>query len=151
MYFGKAGHLFMMAEFLLRYWNVSIPEVDVGDDIFVVQNDLGKLVRIQVETAIERYTRGCYQASFFLDGPRLREKKEGARVYYVFLVRRSHDWGRPILIPQDKLVSMVQADQNYKKQYTFNLRFESGKVTFKAHDLTPYVDNFDDFPVIEPA
>ncbi len=27
-----------MAELLLRGWNVAIPEVDVGDDIFVVRD-----------------------------------------------------------------------------------------------------------------
>ena len=31
---GKAGHLAAMAEFLLRGYNVAMPEVDVGDDIF---------------------------------------------------------------------------------------------------------------------
>ena len=33
-YIGKAGHLFVMSKFLLRGWNVSTPEVDIGDDIF---------------------------------------------------------------------------------------------------------------------
>ena len=35
LYLGKAGHLTVMSEFLTRGWNVAIPEVDVGDDIFV--------------------------------------------------------------------------------------------------------------------
>jgi hypothetical protein len=46
LYFGKAGHLFVMSEFLLRGWNVAIPEVDVGDDIFVVKDFNGELVTI---------------------------------------------------------------------------------------------------------
>ena len=35
-----------MAEFLLRGWNVAIPEVDTGDDIFVVQDENGTLRRV---------------------------------------------------------------------------------------------------------
>ena len=35
-YTGRAGHLAVMAELLIRGWNTAIPEVDVGDDIFVV-------------------------------------------------------------------------------------------------------------------
>jgi hypothetical protein len=35
---GKAGHLAAMAEFLLRGYNVAQPEVDIGDDIFVVND-----------------------------------------------------------------------------------------------------------------
>jgi hypothetical protein len=34
-YVGRAGQLAVMAEFLLRGYNVAIPEVDEGDDIFV--------------------------------------------------------------------------------------------------------------------
>jgi hypothetical protein len=51
LYLGKAGHLTVMSEFLTRGWNVAIPEVDVGDDIFVVQDDNGTLRRVQVKTS----------------------------------------------------------------------------------------------------
>ena len=40
LYTGRAGQLAVMAELLLRGWNTAIPEVDVGDDIFVVR-DIG--------------------------------------------------------------------------------------------------------------
>lgn len=43
LYLGKAGHLTVMSEFLLRGWNVAIPEIDIGDDIFVVQDESGTL------------------------------------------------------------------------------------------------------------
>ena len=36
LYIGKAGHLAVMSEFLMRGWNVATPEVDIGDDIFFV-------------------------------------------------------------------------------------------------------------------
>ena len=44
-YLGKAGHLTVMSEFLMLGWNVAIPEVDIGDDIFVVQDENGTLRR----------------------------------------------------------------------------------------------------------
>ena len=40
-----------MSEFLLRGYNVAVPEVDIGDDIFVVHDAAGELWRIQVKTA----------------------------------------------------------------------------------------------------
>ena len=49
LYLGKAGHLTVMSEFLLRGWNVAIPEIDIGDDIFVVQDESGTLRRVQVK------------------------------------------------------------------------------------------------------
>ena len=41
LYTGRSGHFVVMAEFLYRGYNVAIPEVDVGDDIFVVKDDDG--------------------------------------------------------------------------------------------------------------
>ena len=50
LYTGRAGHLAVMAELLIRGWNTAIPEVDVGDDIFVVHDSDGNLHRVQVKT-----------------------------------------------------------------------------------------------------
>lgn len=51
-YAGRAGHLAAMAELLLRGWNVAIPEVDVGDDIFVVRDATRTLKCVQVKTSL---------------------------------------------------------------------------------------------------
>lgn len=40
-HFGRAGEFFAMSELLLRGWNVAVPVVDVGDDVFVI-DDLGR-------------------------------------------------------------------------------------------------------------
>jgi len=45
LYLGRAGQLAVMSEFLTRGWNVAIPEVDIGDDIFVVRDSDGNLSR----------------------------------------------------------------------------------------------------------
>lgn len=51
LYLGRAGHLAVMSEFLLRGWNVAIPEIDIGDDIYVVHDGSGSLKRVQVKSA----------------------------------------------------------------------------------------------------
>jgi hypothetical protein len=51
LYFGKAGHLYVMAELLLQKWNVAMPEVDIGDDIFVVRDKDGFFMKVQVKSA----------------------------------------------------------------------------------------------------
>jgi len=53
-----------MAEFLLRGWNAALPEVDIGDDVFVVKDEDGDLSRIQVKTATAKPTGGAYSAQF---------------------------------------------------------------------------------------
>lgn len=51
-YVGRAGQLAVMSEFLLRGYNVAIPEVDEGDDVLVVNDRADRLWRVQVKTAI---------------------------------------------------------------------------------------------------
>jgi hypothetical protein len=50
-FFGRSGHLAVMAELLHRRINVAIPEVDVGDDVFVVKGSDETVVRVQVKSA----------------------------------------------------------------------------------------------------
>jgi hypothetical protein len=50
-YMGKAGQLAVMSEFAYRGYNVAMPEIDIGDDIFVVNDDNGNMWRIQVKTS----------------------------------------------------------------------------------------------------
>lgn len=58
LYLGKAGQLVVMSNFLLRGWNVATPEVDVGDDIFVVEDKKGIFYRVQVKTANAKQNMG---------------------------------------------------------------------------------------------
>lgn len=53
-----------MAELLLRGWNAATPEVDTGDDIFVVHDADGQLIRVQVKTANVNTTGGQDTALF---------------------------------------------------------------------------------------
>src|SRR5947209_219645 len=46
-FFGRSGQLAVMAEFLARGINVAIPEVDVGDDVFVVKGAEDLVTRVQ--------------------------------------------------------------------------------------------------------
>jgi hypothetical protein len=43
-----------MSEFLMRGWNVAVPEVDIGDDIFVVRDENGEFVRVQVKPQLPK-------------------------------------------------------------------------------------------------
>ncbi len=51
VYRGRSGQLAVMAELLWRGWNVALPEVDMGDDIFVVRDRMEHFSRVQVKTA----------------------------------------------------------------------------------------------------
>jgi hypothetical protein len=54
--FGRAGEYFAMSEVLLRGWNVAVPVVDVGDDVFVIDDNDKTTWRLQVKTATLKTT-----------------------------------------------------------------------------------------------
>jgi hypothetical protein len=85
LYLGKAGQLYVMSEFLIRGWNVAMPEVDTGDDIFVVEYDKDSFYRIQVKTAsiVERQQSSSAQFSVSLS----QFEENQLSIYYVFLMR----------------------------------------------------------------
>lgn len=147
LYFGKAGHLFVMSEFLLRGWNVAIPEVDVGDDIFVVKDFNGELVRVQVKTSKAVYLKnGGYTAQFKLSLKQLRDSIK--EVSYVFVVRETNNWNLPVIIDQQILLELYEnhsLGSEYNDNLTLRLNFKNGKVTNKQIDLTEYQNNFEDF------
>ena len=79
----------VMSEFLDRGYNVAVPEVDIGDDIFVVHDGSGVYRRIQVKTSYAKPTRKGTSARYSLRLSQLAEPT-APETWYVF-VRRSAD------------------------------------------------------------
>ncbi len=91
-----------MAEFLLRGWNVALPEVDVGDDVFVVKDEGGDLFRIQVKTANSKPSRGGYTAQFAVGLSQLKTLRT-PDLTYVFVVRDDSGWGPFLIVARENL------------------------------------------------
>jgi hypothetical protein len=151
LYLGKAGHLTVMSEFLTRGWNVAIPEVDIGDDIFVVQDDNGTLRRVQVKTSTSTARQNSFSGQFNVP---LNQLKNIANipVHYVFVVRHNDQWTKPVVIRQDYLLDHWQNDKiGSEHDGNLNLYFSysNNKVESSGLDLSKYVSDFSDFPIIE--
>ena len=58
---GRAGEFAAMSEILARGWNVAIPEVDMGSDVFVAQDDGTRLTRVQVKTSQATLREGAWR------------------------------------------------------------------------------------------
>ena len=98
---GKAGHLAAMAEFLLRGCNVAMPEVDLGDDIFVVHDTSGDLWRIQVKTAVGKPKQYGWSGQFIVGERQLATGKD-PDLYYVLALRCERQW-EFIILPRKRL------------------------------------------------
>lgn len=139
-----------MAEFLSRGWNVAMPEVDVGDDIFVVRDLEGDFWRVQVKTANAVENRRGYAASFSISLPQLRTPSQ-PDVTYVFVVRRREEWSDFVVIDRAALNTehrLHQLGSQSGEKLTVWMSFRNGTIISKKRDLTSYRSNWSKFPVI---
>ncbi len=152
LYLGKAGHLHVMSEFLTRGWNVAIPEVDIGDDIFVVQDDNGTLRRVQVKTSTSTGRQNRFSGKFNIPLAQLKDYKVNFPIYYVFVIRHLESWTKPVIIRQDYLLDHFENDKigSQNNEY-LNLYFSysDNKVECSGLLMTKYIGDFTDFPLIE--
>jgi hypothetical protein len=150
-YLGKAGHLSIMSEFLVLGWNVAIPEVDIGDDIFVVQDDNGTLRRVQVKTSTSTIRNDGFSGQFSVSVKNLRTFSS-IYVHYIFIVRHNEGWSKPVIIRQDYLLDHFENNKvgsEAKGNIIFYFAYQNGKVKCSNQDFTKYVRDFNDFPKIE--
>ncbi len=149
-YLGKAGHLAVMSEFLMLGWNVAIPEVDFGDDIFVVQDEEGTLRRVQVKTATANNRKSGFSGQFSVSITNLHNITN-ILVHFVFITRHNGGWTKPVIIRQDDLLNHVTANKVgsvHKETVTFYFSYPPGKVICSGLDFSPYMEDYTDFPAV---
>jgi hypothetical protein len=151
LYLGKAGHMTIMSEFLTRGWNVAIPEVDIGDDIFVVQDDNGTLRRVQVKTSTSTVRQSNFSGQFNVPLTQLKNIANFP-VHYVFIVRHNDQWTRPVVIRQDYLLDHLQNDKIgsvHDSNLNLYFSYSTDQVECSGLDLSKYISDFTDLPLIE--
>jgi hypothetical protein len=86
-YIGKAGQLAVMSELSRRGYNVAIPEIDIGDDVFALNDATSQLSRIQVKTATgkELKRHDAFRCQFSLKRKHVLSSKSGTHYVLVKL------------------------------------------------------------------
>jgi hypothetical protein len=152
LYLGKAGHLRVMSEFLLRGYNVATPEVDIGDDVYVVQDDSGKLWKIQVKTATANPSKKGYSAQVKMPLKQLRLVRD-PEITYIVAIRYKKEWQPYIILQRPKL------DGFYKREgigsrsgayvmFRFSFDKSARKLNLGKIDLTDNQNNWEEWPLI---
>ncbi|MGE0567424.1 MAG: hypothetical protein AB7O73_05705 [Bacteroidia bacterium] len=149
-YIGKSGHLLVMSELLYRGWNVAIPEVDTGDDIFAVENSSGDLKRVQVKTAIGKPFKNNkgFSAQFSLRKNHVL-LFTGTEMYYFFVIRLNDNWQKFLIFDIDSLSNVLtkaygSSILNGDGNLTLHLSNKKMNKTFlKKEDVTIYSDRWE--------
>jgi len=114
LYRGASGQMAVLSEFLYRSINVAVPEVDVGDDVFVVRERDETVLRVQVKhSKAEDQQNGSYVAQFNLPWEQFDRPDDTPPLVYVLAVRRqSNDNGRwsDFIVIRRSVLRRIQAD-----------------------------------------
>jgi hypothetical protein len=114
-HFGRAGEYAALSEFLLRGYNVAVPSVDVGDDVFIIDDREGTTWRVQIKSgdrsAVKAEDAATMTVQYTLSRRQLREQK-ATELYFMLMVRWFLRW-RFLLIPRSELADLRN---NYVKQ-----------------------------------
>lgn len=151
LYSGRAGQMAAMSEFLIRGYNVAIPEVDVGDDIFVVKDSSGDYSRIQVKTAIATKISKGYSTRYSLKLSQLR-LPSSPETWYVFVNRLELNWQSFVVIPREDLAYLQREHMigsvNKNNVLSLYLSYTNDSVTCSNQNLSEYLNNWDQWPFI---
>lgn len=153
LYTGSAGQAAVMSEFLLRGYNVAVPEVDRGDDLFVVEDVRGNLSRIQVKAAIgKKHKRGdSYTAQVNVPKQQLMTPQT-PEVTYVFVLRSGDRWSDFVVIARPDLDVLHRSSgvgSATKTAIVMTLIVRSGVVMCSKQDLSKHRNDFSRWPPIK--
>lgn len=133
---------------MVRGWNVAVPEVDVGDDLFVVRDAVGEFSRIQVKTANIVVRKNGYSAQFSVPIQQL-ERSTFPELTYCFVLNGENDWLGTVVISRKELLRLYDFSEigsliNDTLMLYFS--FKDNCLVCSKEDLTDYLNNFKDFP-----
>jgi hypothetical protein len=153
LYLGRAGQLAVMSEFIVRGYNGAAPEVDVGEDVFVLRDRDATVSRIQVKAASgRRLERAALAAQFNLRYDQLSTPIR-PELHYVFVVREADRWVEMVIIPRRKLYDLhktggVGTHDVRRGRLVLNVRWTPTDVRCGGHDLSSYRNNWSAWPPI---
>ena len=148
IYLGRSAQLVVMSELIHRGYNLSVPEVDVGDDLLVGPAEMPTQQRVQVKSCRAMWHRGgpAIWGAFRVPADQLLRTHWPA-LYYVFSLRAGDHWEH-VIISREELLPAIQHDRGNRSLSRFGsaavlLIFEPHTLRGLGRDFQPYRNNWD--------
>lgn len=167
LYLGKAGQAAVMSEFLVRGYNVAIPEVDIGHDLFVVYDydttdpsEASSFWKIQVKSAsaTKIRPRASFKVQVNIPWKQLKEPTK-TRLFYIFCVRLEEQWSDYIIIERQDLNKLHELDKigtivkdkktGEPKDLHLDIRFRENQIMCSKTSLQPYRNDWSHWPGVD--
>ena len=151
-YTGRSGQMAVVAELLHRGYNVAVPEVDRGDDLYVVHDATGKLSRVQVKSANaqgKKRLAGVFSISMAqLQTPRQPE------LHYVLALRHQRAWRHFLIIRRDELEELRTMEGighviDDGRRLVMHISFTDEGVECNKISLSAYHENWKRWPEVK--
>ncbi|MFN8489667.1 MAG: hypothetical protein U0350_18935 [Caldilineaceae bacterium] len=142
----------VMAEFLVRGYNVAVPEVDIGDDIFVVKDRDGEYSRVQVKAAIATKTSIGYSARYAIKFSQMK-LPSSPETWFVFANRLEERWRSFVVISRPELNALYIQNQfgalNQNGSLSLYLSYSDATVICSGQDFSHYLNNWSAWPYVQ--
>jgi hypothetical protein len=161
LYRGASGQLAVMSEFLYRLLNVAVPEVDVGEDVFIVREKDETVTRVQAKySKADSQKDGSYVTQFNLPWEQLNQPGDTPALVYVLAVRYRDHWSDFLVVRRSVLQqlqakysigSVVKNPAGSPISLKLRLVFTPEDVKAKGgYSLQPYRNAFEPWPPPRP-
>jgi hypothetical protein len=151
LYTGRSGQMAVMAEFLRRGYNVAVPEIDIGEDIFVVRDADGVLSRIQVKSAI---AKGKKQPAGTFNVPEAQLRRpHKPELHYIFALHYDGLWREFVIIERDVLKRLHDVgrigNMTKERKLVLYLSFSAQDIVCSQTSLQAHRGDWSPWPVIQ--
>ncbi len=142
--------MYVMSLLLARGWNVAIPEVDTGDDIFVVKDRSGDFIKVQVKTTYTVFQRSSanFKVKFNIPGEQLLLEEEFDFIYALVILNGPAFHPDIILIGKEELQDKISSlkENAISGNINFYVEFIDQKAYSQSLDLTEFLNTYSMFP-----
>ncbi|MBS1903430.1 MAG: hypothetical protein JSS75_06995 [Bacteroidetes bacterium] len=146
LFIGRSGELAVLSELLSRGYNAATPEIDAGEDVFVIED--GKEgywpVQVKTATAAER-TDGSCSAQFNFRKDQL-VTTPNVELTYILALRRNKQWLSFLIIPRATLYELFQLGklgQQNGDQLTWSVMYDGTSRTCQSADLSMFESDWE--------
>lgn len=142
LFTGKAGEHAVASELLIRNWHVAFPEVDVGHDLLISDQDFARLRRVQVKTCRAVDQLRSYVGRFNLPLDQLAAPAT-PELLYVLAVFHADRWTDFVVVPREDLYNehdLYEVGSVHDGKARFRLRFTDTAVACGKRDWSRFRD-----------
>jgi hypothetical protein len=140
-----------MGEFALRGYNVAMPEIDKGDDIFVVRDDSGAMWRVQIKTSLGTANNNSRRYQFRIRNLAI-QNPQTPELHFVFVMRKGTRTWRYLVLDRAVLRNYVNNHDMGSEGPIYHQLYitlsQDNEASCSGLNLTHHLEDWNTWPVL---